>query len=335
MRRKALEVRPYRLLCAVCALGGGAPPGDAEIRCILEMVREDPDVPVSVVCNAGDVYVYHDPGLAEDTPEGREYNRKRDLDILQRLDLAPASTLPARTLFHRVLKAIETTRGICSYGDTTAGAWMGCCESRKGAYEKGRERGIAAIIPPRAKEEMAREKMESVRELYAAKRLTIRPHILMCVVCHFGRHGTEPIEADNIVEFLDVVRRNPDIPVTLVPGADRMICAPCPAWVPELNACVNVAGSGGLSNEKRDLDLLQRLGLVYGSTLKARDLYNLLFERVPTTVEICRRDNPSLLSVWWDNCGERNRARGDEGYETGRAFLIEEFRQKGVSPAPS
>lgn len=145
------------------------------------------------------------------------------------------------------------------------------------------------------------------------------------MVCHFGAHGTDPIPADNIVEFLDVVRKNPDIPVTMARGADRMICAPCPYHVPSLNACVNVTGSGGLSNEKRDLDLLQILGLTYGSTLRARDIYRLLFERVPTTACICSRDNPSH-SVWWDSCGESNRLGGNEGYRKGRAILMEQLR---------
>lgn len=62
--------------------------------------------------------------------------------------------------------------------------------------------------------------------------------------------------------------------------ADWMTCAPCPNRAGGPNACVNVLGSGGLSNQKRDLDMLQKLGLEYGSTMKARDLFRRIFEKI-------------------------------------------------------
>ena len=102
-----------------------------------------------------------------------------------------------------------------------------------------------------------------------------------------------------------------------------MMCAPCPARVPELNACVNVLGSGGLSNEKRDLDMLQVLGLHFGSSMGARDLFRLIFERIPTTQGICKREGSVSPSVWWDGCGESNTVKGNENYEKGRRELME------------
>ena len=129
---------------------------------------------------------------------------------------------------------------------------------------------------------------------------------------------------DNLPELLQIIlTERPDLPVTLVRGADWMMCAPCPRRVPELNACVNVAGSGGLSNELRDLDLLELLGLHYGDTLPARELYLLLLDRVPLTTLVCARDNPGL-SVWWDNCGARDHAdaQGNANYRKGREELL-------------
>ena len=38
-----------------------------------------------------------DPGTVGDSPEGAEFNQKRDLDVLTRLDLAPGSTLRVRS----------------------------------------------------------------------------------------------------------------------------------------------------------------------------------------------------------------------------------------------
>jgi hypothetical protein len=53
---------------------------------IADAVRENPDMPVTLRCNAGDVYVYQDLGTADDSPDGADFNRKRDFDILQKLD---------------------------------------------------------------------------------------------------------------------------------------------------------------------------------------------------------------------------------------------------------
>ena len=83
-------LRPYQLLCVVCCSGEEPAGGQSEkLRRVREAVREDPDMPITLVCNVGDVYLYQDPGTAEDSPEGADYNRKRDLDILHLLALAP------------------------------------------------------------------------------------------------------------------------------------------------------------------------------------------------------------------------------------------------------
>jgi hypothetical protein len=70
--------------------------------------------------------------------------------------------------------------------------------------------------------------------------------------------------------------------------------------------------------------MLQKLGLQFGSSLKARELFRLIFERIPTTKEICGRDN-TAPSVWWDPCGESNRTQGQPNYETGKTLLMEKL----------
>jgi hypothetical protein len=323
-----LAVRPYQMLCLFCSLDDGLPgPRGEAIADLRRAIREYPDRPIALCCNAQDVYAYQDPGLTGNTPEGADFNRKRDLDLLQRLDLAPGSILPARTLLHRLLKVIPTVAGVCGYDGVTAEAWRGCDRARSGHFEKGVASGLEALIPPRDGDECAREKQVSVAEMERGLELRTRPHVIMCAVCNYGNTGGQPtpLAADNIVEFIQVIRRNPRVPVTLAQGADWMICASCPQRVPELNACVNVAGSGGLSNEKRDLDLLQRLGLTYESTLPGGELLLLIFDRVPSTSDLCRRDNPAL-SVWWDGCGVANQDRGNEGYGRGREMLLRELR---------
>jgi hypothetical protein len=319
----ALPVRPYQLLCLPCAQGHplDGPEGAAVAR-LQQAIREFPDRPLTLVCAAGDVYAYQDPA---DPRAHSEFQRKRDLDILQRLDLAPGSTLPARTLLYRVLKAIPTVCGLCGYEGESSLAWSGCPRAFAGHYEQGHALGIGAVIPPREPEEMQREKAASVAGM-AGGPLAIRPHVILCAVCNYGANDGHPapLAADNIVEFIDIIRRHPETPVRLARGADWMICAPCPQRVADLNACVNVAGSGGLSNEKRDLDVLQKLDLTYETVLPARELLLRIFAVMPTTAEVCARDNPPL-SVWWDGCGEANCSAGNAGYDKGRRLLLEEW----------
>ena len=325
--RRALRIRPYRLLCTVCATGRLTQPDSATAE-LLGAIRACPDRPLQLVCDAGGVYAWQDPGAAGDSGEGSDSNRKRDLDILQRLDLPPGAILPARTLLHRVLKAITTTDGLCGQRDAADSGWAGCARAASGDYELGRAKGVAAIIPARDRAEMEAEKQRSIEALRSAEQVTIRPHLLMCAVCQYGAGVRPPLAEDNLPELLQVIlTERPDLPITMSRGADWMMCAPCPNRVPQLNACVNVAGSGGLSNEKRDLDLLRVLGLGYGTTMPARALYLLLLERVPSTAPICARDNPPL-SVWWDPCGEHNHAdpRGNEGYRKGRTALLRQLR---------
>lgn len=321
-----ITLRPYQLLCLICSLGEHeALPQGGRLSEVLATIRKTPDVPLTLCCNAGDVYVYQDPGTADDTPEGRDFNRKRDLDVLQRMNWPPGVTLPARTAIMCVMKHITTVAGICGYTTATSAAWRGCPKAQSGRYEKGVQQGITALIPPRSEEEMAREKQKSIEALNSAQQVTIRPHILLCAVCQYGGGLRPPYKADNLPELLDLIlHENPDILITFARQADWMMCAPCPARVPELNACVNVLGSGGLSNEKRDLDMLQKLGLEFGSTMKARELFRLIFEKIPSTQEICQRNNPSP-SVWWDGCGESNLKQGNASYEKGRRELMTEF----------
>jgi hypothetical protein len=320
-----LSVRPYQLLCAICSLGDPDVPAQAGAAEFLRAVREQPDRPLAIRCNCGDVYHYQDPGPAADTPEGVDFNRKRDLDILQRMNWPPGIILPARAAFLSVHRTITTSAGLCGYGAPTADAWRGCPRAAAGFYEKGREKGVAAVIPRRTEEEMAREKAASLKAMREAAEITLRPHLLLCAVCQYAGGTRPPFKPDNLPEFLEMLlTERPDVPVRLVRQADWMMCAPCPNRSPGLNACVNILGSGGMSNEKRDLDLLQRIGLTFGSVMKARDLYRLIFARITTSHGLCSREGSPCPSVWWDrNCGEADPELRHKLYEQGRALLME------------
>jgi hypothetical protein len=272
------------------------------------------------------MFDYQDSGTAEDTPESDEFNRLRDINVLQILDLELGCILPARILFRNVLSGISSVSDICSYNTVTGDAWKGCPKAASGNYERGLKKGINALFAPRDEEEMAQEKKKSIEALNSASVVTVRPHILVCAVCQYGDGVRPPFKADNLPEMLEIIiNRNHDLPIRMAPGADWMICAPCATRSPKLNACMN---TGEIVSQQRDLKLLQKLGLKYGSTIKARDLYRLIFERVTTThgtPDICLKPN-TMPSLWCDSCGGNTPI---ERYEKGKKELIEKLKLDG------
>jgi len=151
----------------------------------------------------------------------------------------------------------------------------------------------------------------------------MRPHLLLCGLCQYGDGVRPPFAEDNIPEFLDLVfNQNRDMEITLVPGADWMMCAPCPYRSPALNACVTGRNaSGGLYNQTKDLNVLRALGLTYGTTMKARDFYRLALEKIPSPAWVCALDNTGLqpYSVWFNAC---DASKSWPGYQSARDELL-------------
>jgi hypothetical protein len=169
---------------------------------------------------------------------------------------------------------------------------------------------------------MKSAKQDSVGAMCGADVKRVRPHILLCAVCQYGNGTRPPYPPDNLPELIELVMKRPDTLIAMAPSADWMTCAPCPDRVADLNACVTHRGAGGLPNQMRDLRVLQKLGLCYGSTLKAQDLYRLIFERIAGTLEICRFEHP-YPSLWWDPCAATT--ANSESYEKGRRELVAAF----------
>ncbi len=313
----ALQVRPYQLMCIVCRIGQGRTDDldDARLSEILAAVRCDPIRPVRLCCHSDSVYRYQNPGRGEDTPEGELFNEKRDLDIIQKLGLVPGDARPAIDMFERLLKNISAAAGICGYSTATSEAWQGCARAASGDYDKGRALGIHAIIPPREKEDKAQAKQNSVEAIRQADPLLIRPHHLMCMSCfHGGKDTLAPIVEDNLFEAIDRVQKDPDVPIRLVRGC-CMICPPCSHYDPKSTLCVG-GRSMALRDQKKDLDVLQRLGLQYGDTLPARKLFALLYERIPSTRLVCAWGDGEVRAPEWSICGD---PEGKESYEKARA----------------
>jgi hypothetical protein len=312
-----LSVRPYQLMCIVCRLGAGYTDdlGQPRLTAILKAVRQDRKIPLTLRCNVDTVYRYQNPGHAEDTPEGELFNAKRDLDILHLLGLAPGDTRPAVDLFERLLAKVPRACGVCAYETATSDTWQGCAQAASGNYEKGLKLGVKAVIPPRDPQEKAETKKTSAEAVYHATTLRIRPHHLLCMSCfHAGKEKLAPIVADNLFEAIDAIQKNPDIPVTLIAGV-CMICPPCSRYDPASVLCLGGHGMA-VRDQKKDLDVLQKLGLKYGDTLPARKLYQLVFERILSTRDICGYGDGEARSQEWSICGS---AKDDTHYRKGRA----------------
>ncbi len=316
-----LDVRPYQLMCIVCRLGEGKTEdlGDTRLTEILAAVREEPATPIQLRPNVESVYGYQNPGPGEDSPEGALFNAKRDLDIVQKLGLVPGDARPAMDMFERLLASVPTCKGVCGYETVTADIWQGCPRATTGDYEKGHELGIQAVIPPRDEPEKAKSKRMSVAAIDQAKTLQIRPHHLMCMSCFYGARIEKlaPIKEDNLFEVIDAIHKDPDIPVTLVAGC-CMICPPCSHYAPTTHWCVG-GRSMALRDQKKDLDVLQKLGLKYGDTLPAQQLFELLYDRIPSTRDVCGYGDGEERAREWSICGSPD---GKETYSKARAAKL-------------
>ncbi|MBI2442067.1 MAG: hypothetical protein HYV35_11945 [Lentisphaerae bacterium] len=313
--RPPLDVRPYQLMCLVCRQAAGfttsAP--DRKLARLLAAIRQAPDRPLTLRCNVNDAYAFQNPGHGLDTPEGALFNLKRDLDIVQRLGMTPGATHPSRVVLQRMLRNIPSARGICGYAAVTAPVWQGCPMADAGNYEKGVAAGMAALAPPRAVAAMARAKRASVKTMSVAARLDIRPHHLMCMTCfHGGRRKLAPIPQDNLFEAIVRLQKNPSLTVRLAHASRCMICPPCQSWNPVARQCHALCS---LRDQKKDLDVLQKIGLRFGDELPGRELLKRLYKVVHSTREICGCGDGVVRSVEWDGCG-RN---GNPAYVKGRS----------------
>jgi len=341
-----LKVRPYRFLCMICSFGeSDFVTADEKLKELLGKIREFPARPIMLNCNAGDVFAYQDPRIKDDTIEGSEFNRRRDLEILHKLDLVPGAILPARIILFRIFDEIKTVSNICGYEEINSNEWRGCEKAKKGYYEKAIQNvlvgnpscsrdfykllkgGKYSIIIERNEKELDKEKKKSLEEMFKAEEISVRPHILLCAVGQYAEGLRPPFENDNLPEMLQHIIKNPNLKIKLAQAADWMMCAPCPGRDPGLNACVHFKGHGGLINQLRDLRVLQKLGLEYGTSMKAKDLYKLIFEKIKTTNEICAFEG-IFPSVWKDECGVNNlnwtkEGKENEKYKKGREMLMD------------
>ncbi len=311
-----LSVRPHQLVSAVCTRGGLICPEwpSSEAHAFLAAVGADPTAAIRLACDADEVPHYSrmrgQAHRAAGAVPRSLFARKRDLDVLQRLGLCPGDTRRARWLYELLLERIETPRGLCAY-DTPG--WEGCPHADSGAYERVRAEGWRAIVYSRPEAEMAEYRRQSVARIDDDDHVFIRPHHMMCMACWWsGGETIGPRPDDTIAELFGRLRRAPETPVTLIEGCCE-VCNCCDGFHPATTRCVH---AGGLIRDyKKDLDVLQKLGLAPGATMPARDLVHLMFERIPTTKDICAYGDGVVRSTEWSICGDPN---GSPGYARSR-----------------
>jgi len=303
-----------QVLGTVCVRGGADCPlfEAGEAAAAMDEVKGDPTVAIRLTSDAD--ALPHYSTLAPEHYAQQDpvdvFNRKRDLDVLQRLGLVPGSIRRARYLFELLFERIETPCGICAY-DTPQ--WEGCPLATSGAYERVRKQGWSAVVHDRTEAEKRQYRECNVARIEADDRLYMRPHHIMCLACGYaGGENDQPRPNDTLWEILQRVRKDPDIPITLVEGCCEA-CDCCDGFHPETGRCVHACGL--IRDYKKDLDAFQKLGLMPGATLKARDLFELVFERIPSTRAICGYGDGVVRSQEWAICGD---PEGNPGYEATR-----------------
>lgn len=313
-------IRPYQLMCILCEMGAAGKPEwkDKRLREIVNRIRGNWNIPVCLVCNTIFPYDFQNPGHDEDTPEGILFNQRRDLDILRMLGLVPGSVRPAVDLFTLLVNKIPTAHNICGYEITTSPEWQGCTKAKSGHYEQGWNMGLERIFLGRSPAELAAAKEESVRKILRMDRLTMRVGHLMCLACLVAEHK-DPVAGDNLIEIFEIIRKNPDIPVQLTDGF-CIACPPCRFYDAHSGFCTGPGRIGTeLRGKRKHLVILQKLGLTYESVLPARKLLRLVYEKIPSTRDVCGYGDGLCTGPEWSICGG---PEGNKSYVKGKDIIL-------------
>lgn len=304
-----IEVRPYQVMCLICRLGRNDREPyyfEAELDKIQQAIAADRDCVLKFRCDVESTFRYQNPGDALDTPEGKLFNLRRDLTILERLGLMPGAEIPASDLIRLIRHpkaGIPACRDICCFDTETAPCWRGCRFGNSGNYERGIAMALEKLIPARTCAERQCRKAESAQETYDADLLRISPHHLLCMACFAGRRRPGeyfPLEDDNLYEAVERCRKHPETMIELVAGP-CMICPPCNGYYPDSGFC-SMGFAMGLRNQKKDLDTLQWMGLDYGVKMRADELFRLMFERIKDKKDICGYNTDRQTHEAWSIC---------------------------------
>jgi hypothetical protein len=291
--KNIMTLWPQHLLCMKC-LNGGGKLDFMELHNLAEklrIIKDNPDIHIRLE-GAFDEIGARTAIFDQQTPE----ERKRDLDVLQKLGLTTGDTRTARDLYKLIDERIPNLLDICVYPTEYQDVWIECPLARTDKYQKG----TPAVTKKRSAEESESVKISSCKEIGLADHIVIRAHHLLCIICFIGREdNSKPIPQDNLYEVWMKIRNNPEIPVTVVEGASECsICPPCPFYDPTRGLCI---ADCHLRDRKKDLDTMLKLGIKSGDTLPAKELIARIYKNIPEVKGLCSFE--SITSPEWSGCG--------------------------------
>ena len=179
------RLRARDLLGLVCLHGGGQPPTmPPDLPALYEQVCAHPDTLLALTA------AFDARGGPYQFPrEDNASQRRADLHVLERLQLAPGDARSARELFRRLKAALPDLDGVCVFADPTEN-WPSWPAEAAEAYRAGLERPLPQPCTP---EQRAETKRASAAEIITADRLYLRPppphlhHVLL----RRGRRGAD------------------------------------------------------------------------------------------------------------------------------------------------
>lgn len=147
--------------------------------------------------------------------------------------------------------------------------------------------------------------------------MEIRPYQMMCLVCRQGRQNkAEPYYHESrLDEIAAAVQANPVVPLTLRCNTDTVFRYQNPGRdhdTPE----------GEAYNDLRDLTVLQRLGVVPGSTLPAIDFFRRLFQAIPVCQGVCGYSEAEAPG--WPRCRFADSGNYERGVAAGLGAIVPE-----------
>ena len=155
----------------------------------------------------------------------------------------------------------------------------------------------------------------------ACAALSVRPYQLMCVICRVGAGGTDDLGDPRLTAILAAARQDPKRPLSLRCNVDTVYRYQNPGRAEDTD-------EGELFNAKRDLDILQKLGLVPGDTRPAIDLFERVLAQIPQARGIC--GYATLTSDTWRGCPQAGQPR----QQRADIEVVETFGDNTIAWAP-
>ncbi len=314
--KNRIEIEPHLLLCLCCKRGGGCVPTAKKnnLDQVYNQISDNNDLHFTLV-GAFDEVGARTPRFYKQEVE----ERRKDLDVLQRLGLCYGDTRTARDLFARIAERIDNLYNICQYPDNEYGVWQECALAREKHFKCGNK----PLPNAQNKEQMRHYKEESCKDILDSDNIVIRAHHLLCILCFIGGNNHNPLEQDNLYEAWIKIKENPDISVTLIEGPQECcICPPCHSFVPERGLCVAACH---LRDRKKDLDTLLALGLRSGDTITGKEVYERIFKKIPRAMLVCGYETDTCPE--WSSCSSVHSGSYEKGVERGFGFDDNEKNQ--------